>query len=72
MPSMKKPAKPTVERPANMNTAYNRRAAAGPVRKTTIELPTDLYKRLMREKVERDASLKDLIIEALEETYPEQ
>lgn len=70
MASMKKPAKDAAERTANMSAAYNRRPAAGPVRKTTIELPTDLYKRLMREKVERDVSLKDLIIDALDKTYP--
>lgn len=70
MPSMKRP---TAAAKPDMSAAYRAHAtkAAQPIKKTTIELPLDLYKRLMREKLEQDTTLKDLIVTTLETAYPE-
>lgn len=71
MPSMRRPEPSKAPKP-DMSAAYRGHTEAAPaIRKTTIELPAELHKRLMREKIDRDMSLKDLIIDALEQTYPE-
>ncbi|MEB2529125.1 hypothetical protein [Kocuria rosea] len=69
---MKDMKRPATKKP-DMTPAYRTQGGAKPaIKKTTVELPESLHKRLMRLKLDRDMSMGALIIDALERTYPEE
>lgn len=69
---MKDMKRPAAKKP-DMTPAYRTQPGAKTaIKKTTVELPEDLHKRLMRLKIDRDVSMGALIIDALEQAYPDE
>ena len=62
-------AQPAARPAGDMRAAYTVRPQREVVN-TTFNLPVELHQHLKRLAFERDTSMKDLIVEAVEATYP--